>query len=69
MEGLRDNRFYEEQVLNNGMDEANAKGILSALRKDRAAFLLNDILISLLYVLIAAAFIVFILRKKLSQLF
>jgi Bacterial membrane protein YfhO len=66
MEGLRDNRFYEEQVLNNGMDEANAKGILSALRKDRAAFLLNDILKSLLYVLIAAAFIALYLKKKIK---
>jgi Bacterial membrane protein YfhO len=64
MEGLRDNRFYEEQVLNNGMDEATAKTIVSALRKDRAAFLFKDILISLTYVLVAAVFIILYLKKK-----
>lgn len=66
MEGLRDNRFYEEQVLNNGMDEATAKAIVSALRKDRAAFLLKDILISLAYVLVALVFVVLYLKKKIT---
>lgn len=66
MEGLRDNRFYEEQVLNNGMDETTAKAIVSALRKDRAAFLIKDILVSLAYVVVALAFIVLYLKKKIT---
>ena len=65
-EGLSDNKFYEEQILNNGLDETNAKGLLTALRKDRASFLLKDILTSLVYVLIAAAFIFLYLKKKIK---
>lgn len=64
--GLRDNKFYEEQILNNGLDESNAKSLLTALRKDRAAFLLKDILMSLLYVVIAAACIVLFIKKKIN---
>jgi Bacterial membrane protein YfhO len=66
MEGLRDNSFYEELVFNNGLDETTAKGIISALRKDRAAFLIKDILISLAYVLAALAFVVLYLKKKIT---
>lgn len=66
MEGLSDNKFYEEQVLNNGLDETNAKGLLTALRKDRASFLIKDILTSLAYVLVAAAFIFLYLKKKIK---
>ncbi len=66
MEGQRDNSFYEQQVLSNGMDQTMAKGILTALRKDRGAFLLKDITASLLYVLVAAAFIVLYMKKKIK---
>ena len=67
LEGLSDNKFYEEQLLNNGLDETNAKGLLTALRKDRASFLLKDITTSLLYVLAAAAFIFLYLKKKIKS--
>jgi len=63
---LVDNGVYEDQIFRNGLDEAGAKAILSALRKDRAVFLGKDIMVSLVYVLIAAAFIVLYLKKKLN---
>jgi hypothetical protein len=66
LQPLIDNSVFEEQVLRNGLDEPNARGILSALRKDRASFLGKDIAVSLVYVLIAAAFIALYLKKKLN---
>ncbi|NOT90691.1 YfhO family protein [Ferruginibacter sp.] len=66
MQQLRDNKFYEEQVLNNRIDDTNAKGLLTALRKDRAALLGKDILSSLVFVLIAAAFIALYIKKKIK---
>ncbi len=65
-EALGDNRIYEEQIISNGLDETKTKGILSALRKDRASFLLKDIFTSLLYVLIALIFIALFLKKKIK---
>jgi hypothetical protein len=66
LQPLVDNSVYEDQVFRSGLDEAGSRGILSALRKDRASFLGKDIMTSLLYVLIAAAFIVLYLKKKLN---
>ncbi len=63
---LVDNNVFEDQIFRNGLDETGAKGILAALRKDRAAFLIKDIGVSLVYVLIAAAFIVLYLKKKVN---
>lgn len=63
---LVDNGIYEDQIFRSGLDEAGAKGILSALRKDRAAFLGKDILAALVYVLIAAAFIFLYFKKKIN---
>lgn len=64
---LVDNSILEEQVFRTGLDEADAKNIITALRKDRAAFFGKDILISLVYVLIAAAFIILYLKNKLKS--
>ncbi|MBP6431837.1 MAG: YfhO family protein [Ferruginibacter sp.] len=64
---LADNSIFEEQVFRNGLDETEAKSIINALRKDRAAFFGKDIFISLVYVLIAAAFIVLYLKDKLKS--
>jgi hypothetical protein len=67
MQPLVDNSFYEDLLFRVGLsDETKAKGILTALRKDRASFLIKDIAASLVYVLIAAAFIVLFLKKKLN---
>jgi hypothetical protein len=67
LQPLGDNRFYENQVLRSGLDEASAKAVLSALRKDRGSFLGTDIAVSLIYVLIAAAFIALYLKKKINM--
>ncbi|GAB2821398.1 hypothetical protein [Ferruginibacter profundus] len=66
LQPLVDNSVYEQQVLNNRLEDTEAKGILSALRKDRASFLGKDILVSLVYVLLAAAFLVLYLKNKLN---
>ncbi len=67
MQPLVDNSFYEDLLFRVGLsDETKAKGILTALRKDRASFLIKDIGASLVYVLIAAALIVLFLKKKLN---
>ena len=67
--GERDNRVYENWVLQlqqNPDAEKVARGIVTELRKDRAGFLMKDILRSLLFVLISAAFIALYIRKKLN---
>lgn len=66
LQPLTDNMVYEDQVFRNGLDEASSRGILSALRKDRASFLGKDIMTSLLYILIAAALIALYIKKKLN---
>ena len=63
---LPDNNVYEDQIFRSGLDESAARGILTALRKDRAAFLIKDITASLVYVLIAAAFIVLYVKNKIN---
>ncbi len=66
LQPLVDNMVYEDQVFRYGLEETNARGIVSAIKKDRGAFLGKDIMTSLLYVLIAAAFILLYLKKKLN---
>ncbi len=66
LQPLPDNNVYEDQIFRSGLDESAARGILTALRKDRAAFLLKDITTSLLYVLIPAAFIVLYIKNKIN---
>lgn len=67
MEQLRDNKFYEEQVLNNRIDDSNAKGLLTALKKDRGALLGKDILSSLVFILIALLLIALYLKQKIKS--
>ena len=65
----KDNQLYEAMVANfKGNPEAqkSAREFVSALKQDRASLLMSDIIRSLIYVLIAAAFIVLYLKKKLS---
>jgi Bacterial membrane protein YfhO len=69
--GQRDNQVYENWVLQlqQNPDAAKvAKGILTELKKDRASLMLKDILRSLLFVLITAAFIALYIKKKASAL-
>jgi hypothetical protein len=64
-----DNRFYENMYMSlQGAPEPDklAREALTALRKDRADFLLADILRSLVFVLIAAAAIALYLKQKLN---
>ncbi len=67
----RDNRLYESWVINLQQNPDALKlsrGIVTEIRKDRSAFLMNDILRALLFVLIAAAIIFFYLKNKMSVL-
>lgn len=64
---LSDNQLYEGLVMNlKGAPEASrtAREVVSALRKDRASFLLSDILRSLGFIVIAMAIIALYLKKK-----
>ena len=64
-----DNQLYEGMISNfKGSPDAqkDAKGFVSALRKDRSGLFLSDIFRSLIFVLIAAAFIFFYLKKKIN---
>ncbi|MBS1743708.1 MAG: YfhO family protein [Bacteroidetes bacterium] len=63
---LTDNQLYEGMISNlKGAPEAErtAREMVTALRKDRAAFLLADIWRSLIFVLITAGFIALYLKK------
>ena len=65
----KDNQLYEGMVANfKGNPEAqkSAREFVNALRQDRASLLMSDIIRSLIYVLIAAAFIALYLKKKLN---
>lgn len=63
----RDNRLYEGFVMNlkgNPDAEKTAREVVSALRQDRKAIFMKDIIRSFIFVLIAAVFIVLYLKKK-----
>ena len=68
---LIDNQIYEGMTSNFNQSSSadatkKAREFLSALRKDRAAFLLSDIIRSLLFVLIGAGLIALYLNKKIN---
>jgi hypothetical protein len=67
--GQRDNQVYENWVLQlqeNKESTTVARGIVTALKKDRSSLLLTDILRSLIIVLLVAGFIAAYLKNKLS---
>ncbi|MEO5942883.1 MAG: YfhO family protein [Ferruginibacter sp.] len=64
-----DNRLYEGMVANfkgNPDAQKTSREFVSALKQDRSSLLLSDIIRSLIYVLIAAAFVALYLKKKLN---
>jgi Bacterial membrane protein YfhO len=69
--GQRDNQVYENWVMQlqqNPEATKVARGIVAELKKDRASILLKDIFRSLIFVLIAAAFIALYIKKKLNAM-
>ena len=69
--GQRDNQVYENWVLQlqqNPDAEKTSRGILTELKKDRAGMFLKDLIRSLLFVLVAAAFIALYIKRKLSAI-
>lgn len=65
----KDNQLYEDMIFNlKGSPDAqkNAREFVTAIRKDRAAILMADIFRSLIFVLIAAAFIALYIKKKIN---
>ena len=66
-----DNQLYEAMLSNlkGSPDGAKtAREMVNALRKDRAAFLLSDIIRSLIFVLIAIAIVALYLKKKINAM-
>ena len=66
---LKDNQLYEGLVMNFKNDpeaKKTARDIVTAVKKDRGALLLADIIRSLIFVLIAAALTGFYLRSKIN---
>jgi hypothetical protein len=64
-----DNQLYEGMIANlkdNPNAQKDARDFVSALRKDRAGLLMSDIFRSLIFVLIAAAFIALYIKKKVN---
>ena len=59
-----DNQLYENFVFQTKGDKQIAKGVITALRKDRAAFFGKDILRSLAFVSLAIVLIGLFIRKK-----
>lgn len=68
---LKDNQLYEGLVMNfkNDPKLKTAREIVSAVKKDRGALLLSDIIRSLIYVLIAAGLVGLFLKIKSMQPF
>ncbi|HCF64085.1 MAG TPA: hypothetical protein DEU93_07975 [Chitinophagaceae bacterium] len=68
---LTDNQLYEDFYFNiSGQPDAQktARAFVTAMQKDRAALFMSDILRSFLFVLIAAALTVLVIRNKISAL-
>ena len=64
-----DNQLYEGMIMNlkgNPDAQKTARELVSALRRDRAALLMADIIRSFIFVLIAAAIIALYLKKKVN---
>jgi hypothetical protein len=66
-EAETDNRMYEELLYQSKGDSQIAKGLLSALRKDRQAFFGGDIMRALLFVLLALAITGLFVYKKINS--
>jgi len=67
-----DNQIYEGMVGNFSRDPnlnatKTSREFVSALRKDRASFLLNDILRSLIFILLAVTLIALYLKKRINM--
>ncbi len=70
LEPGKDNQLYEGMIANlKGKPEAqkDARDFVSAIRKDRASLLLDDITRSFIFVLISALLIALYLKKKINQ--
>lgn len=68
-EPQKDNQVYENWILNLKQSpdaQKTAREILTSLKQDRAALFLKDIMLSLLFVLIAAAAIAFYIKQKIK---
>jgi ABC-type multidrug transport system fused ATPase/permease subunit len=63
---LIDNQLYEDFLSQSKGDQQVARGILNALRKDRASLFGKDILRSLLFVLLTIGLIALYLSKKIN---
>jgi hypothetical protein len=61
-----DNQLYENFVYKAGGDASVARGVLTALRKDRQAAFGGDILRSLLFVLVAFVILTLFIKKKIT---
>ncbi len=64
-----DNRIYEEMMMNmKGSPDAQktSREFVSAIRKDRAGFLMSDIMRSLIFVLIGLALVALCVRRKIN---
>jgi hypothetical protein len=61
-----DNQLYENVVFGTKGDATIARGVLTALRKDRQAAYGGDILRSLLYVLVAFVILTLFIKKKIT---
>ncbi|GGH73854.1 hypothetical protein HNQ91_003742 [Filimonas zeae] len=61
-----DNQLYENFMFNTKGDQEISKGVLHALRQDRASLLGKDILVALVYVLLAFAFIYGFVERKIN---
>ena len=66
-EAETDNRVYEELLYQSKGDSQIAKGVLTALRKDRQAFFGGDILRALLFVLLALGLTGLFAYKKINS--
>ena len=61
-----DNQLYENMMFNTKGEKQVSKGVVGALRKDRALLLSNSMLRSFLFVFIAVVFIALYIKKKLK---
>ncbi len=63
---LSDNRLYENLMFNTKGDKQMSRGVLNALRKDRASLLSGSLLRSFLFVLFAVLFIGLFIKHKIK---
>ena len=66
---LTDNRLYEEMMMNLGNNpdaQKTSREFLTAIRKDRASFLLSDMMRSFAFIALTMAFIALYIKKKIN---